>query len=42
MSRRIFPIVMSVTADGLRKLPDEEVGAVVDTVVSERMTNPGG
>ena len=42
LSRRIFPIVMSVTADGLRKLPDEEVGAVVDAVVAERMTNPGG
>src|SRR5436853_741484 len=42
LTRRIYPIVMSVTADGLRKLPDEEVGGVVDAVVAERMTNPGG
>ncbi len=42
LSRRIFPIVMSVTADGLRRVSDDEVGAVVQSVVDERMTNPGG
>jgi hypothetical protein len=31
-----------VTSDGLRRLPDEEIGAVVQTIVDERMTNPGG
>jgi hypothetical protein len=33
---------MSVTDEGSRRLPDDEVGAVVQTVVDERMTNPGG
>ena len=42
LSRKIFPVVMSVTADGLRRIPDDEIGAVVQTVVDERMTNPGG
>ncbi len=42
LSRRIWPVVMSVTDEGLRRLPDDEVGAVVQTVVDERMTNPGG
>ena len=42
LTRRIYPIVMSVSGDGLRRAPDDEVGAVVQTVVDERMTNPGG
>lgn len=42
LSRRIWPVVMSVTDEGTRRLPDEEVGAVVLTVVDERMSNPGG
>ena len=28
--------------EGLRRLPEDEVGAVVQAVVDERMTNPGG
>jgi proteasome beta subunit len=42
LTRRIWPVVMSVTDEGLRHLPDDEVGAVVQTVVDERMVNPGG
>ena len=42
ISRRIWPVVMSVSDEGARRLPDDEVGAVVQTVVAERMTNPGG
>ena len=42
LSRGIFPVVMSVTAEGLRRVPDEEVGSVVRTVIEERMTHPGG
>jgi hypothetical protein len=33
---------MTVTAEGLHKLTDEAVEAVVQTVVDNRMTNPGG
>ena len=42
LSRSIYPVVMVVDAEGVRQLPDEEVGAVVGTVVEGRMTNPGG
>ena len=42
LTRRIYPVVMSVTAAGVRRLPDDEIGAVVRTVVDERMVNPGG
>ena len=42
LTRRIWPVVISVTDEGLRRLAEDEVGAVVQTVVDERMTNPGG
>jgi proteasome beta subunit len=42
LTRSIWPIVLSVTDAGGRRLPDDEVGAVVHTVVTERMVNPGG
>ncbi len=42
LTRRIWPVVLSVTADGLRRLPEDEVGAVVQAVVDDRMSNPGG
>jgi proteasome beta subunit len=42
LTRRIWPIAMSVTDEGVRRLPDDEVGAVVQAVVDERMVNPGG
>jgi proteasome beta subunit len=42
LTRRIWPVVMSVTDEGVRRLAEEEVGAVVETVVEERMTRPGG
>ncbi|MBW3640266.1 MAG: proteasome subunit beta [Actinobacteria bacterium] len=42
LTRGIWPVVMSVTDAGARRLPEDEVGAVVATVVGERMTNPGG
>ena len=42
LTRRIFPVLASVTADGFRKYADEEVGAITQRVVDERMTSPGG
>jgi proteasome beta subunit len=42
LTRRIWPIVMDVTDEGVRRIPDDEIGAVVQGVVDERMTNPGG
>jgi proteasome beta subunit len=42
LTRRLYPVVSVVTAEGYRRLPDEEVGAVVQSVVDARMANPGG
>ena len=42
LTRRLFPVVSTVTVDGYRRLSDDEVGAVVDSVIAGRMQNPGG
>ncbi len=42
MTRRIFPVVGIVTADGYRRLPDREVATVADRVVAARMMRPDG
>ena len=42
LTRRIWPVVMTVSDEGVRRVPDDEVAAVVRTVVDERMERPGG
>jgi proteasome beta subunit len=42
LSRRIFPIVVTITADGYRRLSDAEAGDVAGHVVRERMARPDG
>jgi proteasome beta subunit len=42
MVRRIFPIVMTATAEGAVRLSDADVGAVTEAVVADRGANPGG
>jgi proteasome beta subunit len=42
LTRRIFPVVATVTADGFRKLPEDEVGALAQAVVDGRYEAPGG
>jgi proteasome beta subunit len=42
LTRRIFPVVASVTADGFRRLADDSVAETTQRVVDERMTHPGG
>jgi proteasome beta subunit len=42
MTRRIFPVVGVITADGYRRLPDADVAAIADEVISARMTRPDG
>ncbi len=42
LTRRIWPVVITVTDEGLRRVADDEVGQVVQTVVDGRMSNPGG
>ncbi|MGY0019842.1 proteasome subunit beta [Streptomyces sp. YJ-C3] len=42
LSRRIYPSVALVTADGYRALPEDEVRAVAESVVSARQSSPEG
>jgi proteasome beta subunit len=42
MTRRIYPLVVTVTADGFERLTDEQAGSYAQTVVDERMRDPDG
>jgi proteasome beta subunit len=42
MTRRIYPIVMTVTADGYQRLTEEEAGSYAQSVVADRMSEPDG
>ena len=42
LSRRIFPIIATITADGYRRLSDAEAGDVAGYVVRDRMARPDG
>ncbi len=42
MARRIYPVVAVVTADGFRRLTDEEAGQYAEAVVAERQHLPDG
>ena len=42
MTRQIYPIVTTVTADGYRRLTDSETGEFAQTVVAGRMIAPDG
>jgi proteasome beta subunit len=42
LTRRIYPVVATVTADGFRRLPDAETGEIARTVVDGRMRDPDG
>jgi proteasome beta subunit len=42
LTRRIFPIVSVITADGYQKLSADRVAALAETVIETRMRTPGG
>ncbi len=42
LTRKIWPVVMTVSSDGLHRLSEDEMATVVQRVVDARMTNPGG
>ena len=42
LTRRIFPVVATVTDEGFRKLSDAEAEEVAEQVVRERMREPDG
>jgi proteasome beta subunit len=40
--RKVYPVVMTATAEGSKRLSDEESAAVAEAVVQSRTENPGG
>jgi proteasome beta subunit len=42
LTRRIFPVVAVITAEGYRRMPDAEVAVVADRVIEARMRRPDG
>ena len=42
LTRRIFPVVRSITAEGGRRFADAEVAEIADRVIAGRMTRPDG
>jgi len=42
LTRRIFPVVQVISAEGGRRLTDDEVAAVADRVIAARMIRPDG
>ena len=42
LTRRIFPVIATITADGFRKLPEAEAEDYAQRVVQERMARPDG
>ena len=42
LTRRLFPVVVSITADGAERRSEAEIEAIVRQVVADRTENPGG
>jgi proteasome beta subunit len=42
VTRRIYPVVATVTADGYERVTDEQAGSYAQTVIAGRMTEPDG
>jgi proteasome beta subunit len=42
LTRRIFPVVQVITAEGGRRLPDTDVADIADAVIAARMNRPDG
>ncbi len=42
LTRRIFPIVGVITADGYQRMADDEVATIADRVIGARMQRPDG
>ena len=42
LTRRIFPVIATITGDGFRKLSESESEQIAEQVVRERMSLPDG
>jgi proteasome beta subunit len=42
LTRRIYPVVMTATAEGTDRLTDAQTASIAESIVAARMENPGG
>jgi proteasome beta subunit len=42
LSRKIYPVVATVTIEGFHRLPDSESAELAEQVVTERLISPDG
>jgi len=42
LSRRIFPVVLVATAEGVHRVSDVQIGELVDQLVASRRQRPDG
>jgi proteasome beta subunit len=42
LTRRIFPVIRVITAEGGRRLPDDDVAEIADRIIAGRMNRPDG
>jgi len=42
LTRRIFPVVQVITAEGGHRMLDDEVAAIADRMIAGRMLRPDG
>jgi proteasome beta subunit len=42
VTRKIFPVVMTATAEGTKRVPEPQVAEVSEAMLAARMQNPGG
>ena len=42
LTRRLFPVIATITGDGFRKLPESESEQIAEQVVQARMSHPDG
>jgi proteasome beta subunit len=40
--RKLYPMVMSATADGVARIPEEQIAGIVQEILAARAENPGG
>ncbi|MBV9593193.1 MAG: proteasome subunit beta, partial [Actinobacteria bacterium] len=41
LTRRIFPVVMTASAEGTRRVPGDDLDGVVRAIIAERSERPG-
>jgi proteasome beta subunit len=42
LTRHIYPVVYLIDEHGYRRVSDEDIARVTETIIAQRMTNPGG